>query len=213
MNGKGLFFVLSALVLSVLLTTLFIYTGIDWSYATYFSQRPIAVYFSLPFVLAGMIFPLALILSFQFRKMRVHAKIALFSFLSSYILSTTLKIVTNRIDMEPLEPIGDIDFSNGFRFGFFNSLSLWESISEGWPSGHTLVAITMAISLSPLISSRKWQIMNQIYCIVVALSVSTAFHWLSDVVSGAIIGGALGYFLQLKFNKVYEQYYRRSNHQ
>lgn len=212
MQGKGLILVTGALLLSVPLTILFIRAGIDWSYATYFSKRPFAVYISLPFVLAGMIVPVALVLFFRFRKMQVHTKIALFSFLSSYVLSTALKIVTNRIDMEPLEPIGDYDFSNGFRFGFFNSLSLWESLSEGWPSGHTLVTITMAIALSPIITSRKWQLVNLTYCVVVALSVSTAFHWLSDVVSGALIGGALGSFWQLKFKNEYEQYHRKSNH-
>ena len=111
---------------------------------------------------------------------------------------TILKVFTNRVDMEPFEPIGSIDTSNQFRFGFMNSNSWWESFSEGWPSGHTMIAVGMAIAIYPLLRSKFWKIVNIAYPIIVAWSVSTAFHWLSDVLSGAILGIVIGYYFSMK---------------
>jgi len=113
---------------------------------------------------------------------------------------TILKIFTNRVDMEPFEPIGTVDFSNQFRFGFMNSNYWWESLSEGWPSGHTMIAVAMSISIHNLLRNKFTRAINIIYPICIALSVSTAFHWFSDVVSGGIIGVFIGmYFRQKQF--------------
>ena len=107
---------------------------------------------------------------------------------------TILKVFTNRIDMEPFEPIGEVDISNQFRLGFMNSNSWWESFSEGWPSGHTMIAVSMAIAINPLIERSQVKWINWFYAILVSISVSTAFHWLSDIVAGSIIGVVIGLF-------------------
>lgn len=184
-----------------ILTFLLIQSSIDWQWALYFNNNEIWVYAASPFVVLGMIIPLLIPLYFyiKFKKSQSHIhytqyKRALFAFITSYILMTILKVFTNRIDMEPFEPIGIVDISNQFRFGFMNSNSWWESLSEGWPSGHTMIAVSMAIAINPLIerSQAKW--INWFYAILVSLSVSTAFHWLSDIVSGSIMGVVIGLF-------------------
>lgn len=74
----------------------------------------------------------------------------------------------------------------------YNSNSWWESFSEGWPSGHTLIAVGMAITIHSSIKSKFWRYANVIYPILIGLSVSTAFHWMSDVITGAILGIIVG---------------------
>jgi membrane-associated phospholipid phosphatase len=82
-----------------------------------------------------------------------------------------------------------------------NSNSWWESFSEGWPSGHTMIAVGMAIAIHPLIRSTFWRLTNIVYPILVAWSVSTAFHWLSDVIAGGVIGIVIGFYYAKKYAK------------
>lgn len=127
---------------------------------------------------------------------RQLAKKSLWSFITAYLVMTTLKVFTNRVDMEPFEPIGWIDFSGHFRFGFMNSNHWWESLSEGWPSGHTMIAVSMAIAIHPFLNKKGLKVLNILYPVCIALSVSTAFHWFSDVISGALIGTVIGFYFQ-----------------
>ena len=181
------------------LTAFLILTGIDWQWAKFFNRHEILVWLAVPWVFIGMLVPVVLLL-FQYRTLKrqnsEQAKIqlsrALGSFISTYLCMTLLKVFTNRVDMEPFEPLGEIDFSDAFRFGFMQCNSWWESLAEGWPSGHTMVAVGMATAMHPLIKSRFWKSVNLIYPFLIALSVSTAFHWISDAVSGAVMGVIIG---------------------
>lgn len=197
-----------ALSISATLTYWLIQSGIDWNWAVFFNEHPVFVWMSTPFVLAGMVVPLFLNGFFYFRyrkhplpENKLQYQRTLWSFVLTYAVMTLLKIFTNRVDMEPFEPIGTVDFSDQFRFGFLNSNSWWESFSEGWPSGHTLIATGMAIAMHPLLKGKISRMLNIAYPILIALSVSTAFHWLSDVVSGAILGLVTGYLTLLELRK------------
>lgn len=189
------------LIISSAVTYLMICSGIDWLLAVFYNQHDIFVWMAAPFVLGGMAIPFVIIYVYYIRYKKNTTPFAktqffrsLYSFGFSYLTMTVLKVFTNRVDMEPFEPIGNTDISNQFRFGFMNSNSWWESFSEGWPSGHTMIAVGMAIAIHPLLKSKFWKSVNIIYPILVAWSVSTAFHWLSDVLSGAIIGLVVGWF-------------------
>lgn len=191
--------------LSIFFTYVLIISGIDWFLAQFYNQNEIFVWIAAPFVIAGMFIPIVIIGYFylKWKKTKIEMfytqfKRSLYSFIFTYVTMTVLKVFTNRVDMEPFEPIGNIDTSNQFRFGFMNSNSWWESFSEGWPSGHTMIAVGMAIAIHPLLKSKFWKSVNIIYPILVSWSVSTAFHWLSDVVSGAILGIIIGYYLSMK---------------
>lgn len=201
------------LVLGILvsagLTYLLVLSGVDWYWAKFFNEHELFVWMAMPFVLAGMGVPIIIIIKYywdwkQGRKLNAKTQFyrSLWSFGFTYLLMTVLKVFTNRVDMEPFEPIGKVDFSKEFRFGFLNSNSWWESFSEGWPSGHTMIAIGMAIAIHPLIKSKIWRSINILYPVLIALSVSTAFHWISDVISGIIIGILIGlYFSKKEFKE------------
>jgi membrane-associated phospholipid phosphatase len=200
---------LGSIIAGSFITIVLIQTSIDWNWAVYFSEHKIWVYAAAPFVFLGMIIPLLIPFVFflKYRKAKRNSdlqqcKRSLYAFLSSYVVMTLLKVFTNRVDMEPFEPIGLINTSSQFRFGFMNSNSWWESLSEGWPSGHTMIAVSMAIAIHPLIqrSARRW--LNIAYAVLVSLSVSTAFHWLSDIVAGGLIGIVVGLFFSRYTYKV-----------
>lgn len=188
-----------ALAVSAGLTRLLIISGLDWSWALLFNGIDALVASAVPFVFLGMIVPVGLPVIFYIRykksgseKYRNLYRYSAIAFAISYVISTVLKVFTNRRDMEPFEHIGSIDFSDQFRFGFMNSNSWWESLSEGWPSGHTFVTVSMAIAMIPFLESKFWQRVNIIYPILIGLSVSIAFHWFSDVISGGLMGLAVG---------------------
>lgn len=182
-------------------------TGIDWALAKFYNSNEVYVWMAAPFVLGGMFIPIMIIgyyllksKSLKQEQYQIQFKRSLYSFIFTYVLMTVLKVFTNRIDMEPFEPIGTVDTSGEFRFGFMNSNSWWESFSEGWPSGHTMIAVGMAIAIHPLIESKFRRSMNIVYPILVAWSVSTAFHWLSDVIAGGLIGIPAGLYYSKQYS-------------
>ncbi len=197
---KYLLFLLLALIAAGGVTYGFIHTHIDWWWAVFFNQHDVWVAAAVPFVLAGMVVPVGIPAFYYWRYKRSKQQCyrdlfqrTLGAFITGYVLMTVLKVFTNRLDMEPFEPIGTENFSGEFRFGFMNSNSWWESFSEGWPSGHTLIALAMAITVWPHVA-KKWGRLHLLYAILVALSVSTAFHWISDVISGALLGVVVGLY-------------------
>lgn len=203
--GWGLLFLLS-IGASALVTYFFVLSQIDWNWAVFFNQNETFVYAAAPFVLLGMFVPL-LIPAYFFLKYRKSSRYeekqafrsTFWTFVTAYLVMTILKVFTNRVDMEPFEPIGNIDISDQFRFGFMNSNSWWESFSEGWPSGHTMIAISMVISIYPFLKNKFAKIIHVSYAVLVALSVSTAFHWVSDVIAGALIGLVIGFYFKKRF--------------
>lgn len=199
---KLIIYFLLSLGLGVLSTYVCIVSGIDWNLAKFYNENEVFVWIAAPFVLGGMVIPFIIIGYFYFQQNKEHTgvnkvqfKRSLYAFISTYTIMTLLKVFTNRVDMEPFEPLGETDISNQFRFGFMNSNSWWESFSEGWPSGHTMIAVGMAFAIHPLIRSKFWKSLNIIYPLLVAWSVSTAFHWLSDVIAGGLIGIIVGAYI------------------
>lgn len=207
---KNLYYINSlivGIVVSGFLTWICIVSGIDWQIAKFFEKKSIFIYAAVPGVIAGMIVPF-FFLGYYFLKEKKESntvnsgivkKLGL-GLLSSFVLSSFLKSITNRMDMEPFESLGSKDYSNGFRWGFLNSNSLWESFSEGWPSGHTLIATTFLVILFPILSTTQ-RTLHSLYVLVIMLSVVTAFHWLSDIISGVVLGIIIGKIFQIK-NKI-----------
>jgi hypothetical protein len=198
---KFSFYLLSSVVLGALLTWMMVQSGIDWAVTVWFSKHPIWIYAATPLVLAGMIVPVVLLIRYSIGTTSPQKKLVWFSFLFAYVLTTLLKVFTNRVDMEPFEPLAAIDFSNGFRFGFYKGNSWWESLSEGWPSGHTMVTVAMAIAIHPLLRSPFWRGANVIYTALMPLAVVTAFHWASDIVAGLLPGIVIGFGMRNFFLK------------
>lgn len=198
-----LFVLTGGLALSAGLTWLLVWSGIDWAWASFFSDHHAPVYAALPGVLLGMVTPVAIPLWFFLRwrwKGRLQDKrlfrSAAWALGIAYVVTTLLKIFTNRVDMEPFEPIGEVDFSAAFRFGLLQGAGFWESFAEGWPSGHTMTSLAVALAIRPQLQKPLWKHLHLAWALLVALSVSTAFHWLSDVVSGAVFAGLIGYWVR-----------------
>jgi membrane-associated phospholipid phosphatase len=203
-----LFFGIAA---SGFLTWMCIISGIDWQIAKFFEANYIFIYGAIPGVIAGMIVPFVILGYYIFKGKKngnkKYSPIAIklgWGFLTSFVISSLLKSFTNRIDMEPFESLGSYDFSNSFRWGFLNSNSLWESFSEGWPSGHTFIATTFLVILWPTLQKAQ-KLYHSLYVFVIMLSVVTSFHWFSDIVSGVILGIIIGKYFQI--NQNYESNY------
>ena len=203
-----LFFGIAA---SGFLTWMCIISGIDWQIAEFFEANYIFIYGAIPGVIAGMIVPFVILGYYIFKGKKngnkKYSPIAIklgWGFLTSFVISSLLKSFTNRIDMEPFESLGSYDFSNSFRWGFLNSNSLWESFSEGWPSGHTFIATTFLVILWPTLQKAQ-KLYHSLYVFVIMLSVVTSFHWFSDIVSGVILGIIIGKYFQI--NQNYESNY------
>ena len=113
-----------------LCTYIMIVSGIDWTLAKFYNENDAFVYLASPFVLFGMFAPIIIIGYYLYKwrllkqeRFQVQFKRSLYSFLFTYTLMTLLTVFTNRVDMEPFEPIGSLDISEEFRFGFMNSNS------------------------------------------------------------------------------------------
>ena len=75
-----------------------------------------------------------------------------------------------------------------------------------WPSGHTASAISIVSALVAFYPSEPW-IAAIGYPIVLAVGVGMLegdYHWLSDVVAGALIGHAIGWQVGREFRATYE---------
>jgi len=75
-----------------------------------------------------------------------------------------------------------------FHFGLLRS----EMVS-GWPSGHTIIAFAMSVTLFWLFPQKRWLgAASLLYAFYVGLSVSMTVHWFSDFASGIIFGIIVG---------------------
>lgn len=197
---------LFGIVISAAIASLCVFSGVDWEIARFFEQHPIFIYAAVPGVITGMIVPIIMVVFYFFRSKKNPSEFKnqlvfqlSIGLVVSFLISTLLKSLTNRVDMEPFEILGETDFSASFRFGFMNGKDLWESLSEGWPSGHTFVAITFFVLLKPFLNENQNRI-HLLYVVIIMLSVVTSFHWFSDVLSGAILGVIVAKNVQLVSN-------------
>lgn len=101
-------------------------------------------------------------------------------------ISSGLKAVTGR--KPPTKLVFTDDLRGDFRFGFLKG-----GVNNGWPSSHTCVAFSMATALIELYpNNTAIKICSLTFASLIGLGVSTNIHWASDVVSGALIGWAIG---------------------
>ncbi len=113
--------------------------------------------------------------------------------LQGVLVSSMVKTFTGRVPPHIGEAIkGDSDYqedySKDFRWGFFRG-----GIKDGWPSGHTSVAVAMSTTLITLYPDNLAIRLGAIaYSTFVGASMSFRAHWVSDVFAGAFAGFAIG---------------------
>jgi membrane-associated phospholipid phosphatase len=111
-------------------------------------------------------------------------------------ISSGLKVVTGRVPPTKLKYTDDL--RGDFRFGFLRG-----GANNGWPSSHTCVAFSMATALIELYpDNTAIKIGSLTYASLIGLGVSTNVHWASDVVSGALIGWAIGRTTGINFRNL-----------
>jgi hypothetical protein len=107
------------------------------------------------------------------------------------VTQSVLKTVTGRPPPEPVHYDGD-SASRTFRFGFMRG-----GIHYGWPSGHMMISTSILVSLLRVYPDSLWlklggSVLLGYVFYGVATHESNSMHWFSDMVSGTLMGVAIG---------------------
>src|SRR3989344_5058978 len=114
----------------------------------------------------------------------------------AWLISSAYKAFTGRIQPEFLTNISSLDITREFHFGFLQNGIYW-----GWPSSHAAIAVAMSVALVILFPHNRAARYGALaYAIFIAFGASIGFHWLSDVVAGAIIGPVVGIVVAKNFH-------------
>lgn len=175
--------------LAIALTAVLVASGADW----WFFEATRSDYFFWIIMAAGVggfftpiIIPLAIYLYGEFRArrdlMNMGAAVGQASVIA-YLISIAYKAITGRVEPEFLTTFSMIDNSHDFNFGFLEYGVFW-----GWPSSHTAVAFAGAFAIVFLTRNTVARVAALLYALFIATGAAIGFHWLSDVVAGAIFG-------------------------
>jgi membrane-associated phospholipid phosphatase len=181
-------------LLAIALTYLIVMSGFDWWWFTH-TQNPLLQSWLLPAIVVGgflpFLLPAALFAAGKFKK-NVRATLTAVAVTQAGIMgllvSSFYKIFTGRI--QPPLTVGNlVDTSREFLFGFLRHGVFW-----GWPSSHTTVAFSIAVTLFVLYRDRpRIQYLAIVVALYVGIGVSTNMHWFSEFVAGTIIGSIIGF--------------------
>lgn len=181
-------------VLAIALTYLLVMSGFDW---WYFQETRSDLLFSLtlPAGIIGFFVPIFLSVGMliygSVKKNTTATEQALVvtqAGIIGWLVSSTYKAFTGRVEPEFFTYTNFVDNSNGFQFGFMEHGIFW-----GWPSSHTAVAFAMSVALVLLYpKSRLVKYFALLYALYIGVGVSVSIHWFSDFVAGAIVGSLVG---------------------
>ncbi len=189
-RGKNILYHFSAAAL----TYVFVVSGLDWSF--YETTRSPAFHVLITVSGIGGFFipvlvPIGMFVAGELRKKASLIEAGVVSIQSAivaWIVSSFYKALTGRIGPEFLAPVAGLDTSHDFNFGFWENGIFW-----GWPSSHTAVACAFAASLIILFGHNKMVRYGAVlYAVFIGVGAAIGFHWLSDVLAGAVIGTLVG---------------------
>jgi len=117
--------------------------------------------------------------------------------------TTALKALTGRPGPHPVI-YDDNEASSDFRFGILRG-----GVFHGWPSGHLMANTAAVTSLLAFYKNNPWlDIAGGTYLGYLFLSVlshgKSSMHWFSDVVSGTLMGYAIGSTVGRDFRRRWE---------
>jgi membrane-associated phospholipid phosphatase len=183
-------------------TLVFIETGLDWkwnrlaynnewmpktgSYANYIGYAvPVLMPLALYFTGRGI----------KDEKLQITALALTQSLALTMLIQTPLKIITGRtwpgiVDGWDSQLSKRSDRTNDYsdEFDWFNMDAI-----GGWPSGHTANAFSAAATIAHIYHDNVLlKIAVYTYASLIGVGMSIYDHWASDVVSGALIGYAVG---------------------
>lgn len=178
------------------LTAIMVISGLDWTYFLWaqsdhgrFLMTADAIGYPFPLVVAGGL----AIAGFMNRGSGyiMAAVAAATAAVMGLGVSMALKAIAGRVS-PPHHNFGaalaEADNSAVFNFGFMN-----EAILGGWPSSHATVAFAVVAALIvTLPTERGLQIISLAFATFIGIGVTLGFHWLSEFISGALIGTSIG---------------------
>ncbi len=194
---QGWWMILASIAAAVLLTAVLVMTGLDWTYFVLVQNMDL----SGPLMVAdgfGYAFPVllsgGLMLAGVLRPGRGYGLAGVTALIAgslALVISMTLKAFSGRAS-PPHHNFGldlaNADNSAAFKFGFMN-----EAILGGWPSSHAAVALAIAVSVAvALPGARTLHIVSFAFAAFIGIGVTFGFHWLSEFLSGALIGASIG---------------------
>lgn len=190
-------------VAAIVLTYFIVTSGFDWVYFIS-SRNPSLQAFLFPAAVIGGILPFLVPVTLYLvgaikRNMRIlNTAFALgqAAFVAWFITSF-YKAFTGRVP-PPFHAVATaIDNSQVFQFGFLRGGIFW-----GWPSTHTAVAFSMAVTLLMLYPKNRFLRYGALlYALYVGIGISTNIHWFSDFVAGVLIGIGIGVTVGKSFLK------------
>jgi membrane-associated phospholipid phosphatase len=178
-------------LVAIFLTAILVTSGADWHYFLA-TRNPALLWWMWPAVGIGEQLPILLpLILFAFGVIVKGAKVILTGWaigqaeLLGALIVLGYKAVTGRAH-PMLNPGADI--SHVFHFGWLRGGVFW-----GWPSSHTTVAFSMAVTVFTLFPKRRWLgCLVILYASYIGFGVSMTLHWFSDFVAGVIIGSVVG---------------------
>ena len=181
-------------VVMIILTYMCVVSGFDWYYysATRFGNL---FWLTLPAAIVGFFLPILLPVVMYYwaewkgskRLMHIATAVAQAQILG-WLISSSYKALTGRIQPEFLTTLNTVDISREFNFGFFEYGIFW-----GWPSSHTTVAFAGMAALIYLYPKNKaLALAAGAYALYIGFGVSISVHWFSDFLAGAILGTLIG---------------------
>ena len=179
--------------LAIGLTAVVVLTGADWLFfevtrSTFFHW--IVWTAGIGGFFAPVVIPIALHLWGEFRSRKELMTIGAAagqSAILAYLISITYKALTGRVEPEFLTTFNTVDNSRDFNFGFLEYGVFW-----GWPSSHTAVAFAASFAIVHLTRNTAARALALFYAVFIGTGAAIGFHWLSDVLAGAIIGALVG---------------------
>ncbi len=189
-------------LLAIGLTYILVVSGFDWFYFE-LTRNPFLQLITLPAGIIGFIVPVFLpIIIYIYGKHKQIEKNTTIALgvaqagLIAYLISIFYKTFTGRIQPEFMTFNSFIDISREFNFGFLQHGVFW-----GWPSSHTAVAFAMSFALILFCPNKKHiKYLALLYAFFIGIGASIGFHWFSDFIAGAIIGGLVGVIVGKNFS-------------
>jgi membrane-associated phospholipid phosphatase len=177
-------------VLAIALTSIFVFSGLDWwlwittrsGWPQAAGFLPALIGFFVPIILPVIVYTIGALV--PDRKLQFAGVAVAQAEMIGWIVSSVYKSFTGRI---PPPHYMVTDISTVFHLGFLKGGIFW-----GWPSSHTTVAFAMAAALWVLFSAKKIRIVALLYALFIGLGVAVTIHWFSDFVAGAIVGSVIG---------------------
>lgn len=198
LRGGNLYLQITGIVLTIAM----VYSGFDWNFYKWMGSHELALQVAFSAVIVGFFLPLVLpfmVYAWGWHKGSVRLETVALCILQAAILglifSASLKAITGRTPPDQSFAIHtaqsyDVpnDYSQNWNFGWVK-----RNVFDGWPSGHTTVAVatvTALVLLTP--GRRKLHILLIAYALYMAVGVGSTVHWMSDAVAAGFMGTAIG---------------------